>query len=259
MNPIIAEMAKVVPFSPIKHVWFDLSDEESLKSKMSGWLKGRSFSQVIPNDVAKDIPMPFDSIALIVPIGLRRYSGDIEPRKMVITFERNVDLLRMCFWLDKYAAPVVDVSITERLIDKPKHMEVNPNFVKNAKLAGSDATEKVMMLLQYNLPIFGAICYSPTEHAFALEGYKCTPNPSNANRIKRGKRPLFEWETVLIKPVVRESKQSLGGSHASPKPHDRRGHERRYKNGKIVYIKPCTINKHKIKEEGFIHHDYKLK
>ena len=258
MNPNIATIVKEMPFSPIKHVWFDLSEENSLKTKMDGWMQGRPIKDVMPNDFAKDIPMPFDSIALLLPIGLRMIAGGVRPEKFVLTMERIDSSLKMSFWFKKYSKAIAEIIIAERLLDKPAHIEVNPNFARNAEETNFKATERILSLVKFSMPVFGAVCYYTPDKLFITEGYKCTPNPSNANRIKRGKRPLFEWETVLIKPRVEKSEVLHGGTHASPKPHDRRGHQRRCKNGKVVYVRPCTINKHKIKEEGFIHHDYKV-
>lgn len=258
MSPNIAAILKDIPFSPVKHVWFDLLEEISLKTKMDDWMEGKSLKDIIPSDFPKDIPMPFDNLALLLPIGLRMNSGDIRPEKFVATFERTGDSLKVCFWLKNYSKAIAEITVTQRLFDEPTAMEVNPNFVRNAENTKFKAKDRLTSLVKFTVPVFSAVCYSTPDKLFISEGYKCVPNASNANRIKRGKRPLFEWETVLIKPVVREVGDSHGGTHASPKPHDRRGHQRRYKNGKVVYVRPCTINKHRIKEEGFIHHDYKI-
>jgi hypothetical protein len=38
----------------------------------------------------------------------------------------------------------------------------------------------------------------------------------------------------------------------------RRGHVRKLKSGRIVNIKSMIVNKHKMPEQGFMFHDYKV-
>lgn len=77
----------------------------------------------------------------------------------------------------------------------------------------------------------------------------------NANRIARGFAPVeFEWKVAKIETSKTKSKPQ-GGTHASPRYHKRRGHIRRLKSGKTVFIKECfagDINK------GFIAKEYQL-
>lgn len=51
---------------------------------------------------------------------------------------------------------------------------------------------------------------------------------------------------ITIKDYVAyERSEYKGGHHSSPVKHNRRGHLRHYKNGKIVEVKPCVVNKDK--------------
>ena len=71
--------------------------------------------------------------------------------------------------------------------------------------------------------------------------YSCTPSPKNAGRIKRGKRPLYEFSTVVIpkpRPLYSDGK---GGTHASPRLHERRGHFRKLKSGAEVWVRACKV------------------
>jgi len=79
---------------------------------------------------------------------------------------------------------------------------------------------------------------------------------TNQRLIKKGKPPLFEWKTVTIEPQVRQS-VSLGGTHASPRLHDRRGHWRTMKkSGKRVWVRDCKVGD---PSKGIIKHDYKFR
>lgn len=73
-------------------------------------------------------------------------------------------------------------------------------------------------------------------------------------RAKRGKQPLFSYWTLELDLSRAESSESLGGTHASPRLHLRRGHPRQYAPGKWTWVQPCAVgNKHL----GLIHKDYK--
>jgi hypothetical protein len=93
--------------------------------------------------------------------------------------------------------------------------------------------------------------------------YHATTNPDplrNAQKIARGNRPKFEWVTSVIEPRTTAPALVLhrGGTHASPKPHERRAHFRRLKSGKSVLVRSTVINKDKMGDRGFVFHDYEL-
>jgi hypothetical protein len=78
---------------------------------------------------------------------------------------------------------------------------------------------------------------------------------TNRRKIAQGKKPMYDWRTVVIEPK-QTKKEHLGGTHASPRLHDRRGHIRRLKSGKNVWVKSCKVGK---AELGTIFHDYQIK
>jgi len=93
--------------------------------------------------------------------------------------------------------------------------------------------------------------------------YYSTTNPDpvrNAQKIARGNRPKFEWVSSVIEPRTTAPALVLhkGGTHASPKPHERRAHFRRLKSGKSVLVRSTVINKDKMGDKGFVFHDYEL-
>lgn len=83
-----------------------------------------------------------------------------------------------------------------------------------------------------------------------------TPSAAlNKARERRGKQPLFSTWTLSINiPKERRDSAALGGSHASPRVHLRRGHPREYKPGLWTWVQPCAVG---AKENGMIHKDYK--
>jgi hypothetical protein len=63
---------------------------------------------------------------------------------------------------------------------------------------------------------------------------------TNKRKIAKGKAPSYEWRTVVIEAVVPKSEHK-GGTHATPRLHDRRGHLRMLSSGKTVWVKPCKV------------------
>lgn len=77
----------------------------------------------------------------------------------------------------------------------------------------------------------------------------------NATRAAKGKGPLlFDWHTVCIAPPQTKHEHQ-GGSHASPRLHDRRGHWRTYRSGKRGWVKSCKVGN---ANRGVVFKDYKV-
>lgn len=89
--------------------------------------------------------------------------------------------------------------------------------------------------------------------AFAIDAQRCHINTC---RAKKGKGPLkFTWHTVTIAPRPDPNEQK-GGTHASPRLHDRRGHWRNYASGKKGWVKECKVGS---PSKGIVFKDYKIK
>lgn len=74
-------------------------------------------------------------------------------------------------------------------------------------------------------------------------------------RAKRGKKPLFSYWTLELEMDRTESASVLGGTHASPRVHLRRGHARKLASGKYTWVQSCVVGN---KDLGMIHKDYAL-
>jgi len=74
-------------------------------------------------------------------------------------------------------------------------------------------------------------------------------------RERHGKRPLFVWNTVEISPQLPESSPALGGTHASPRAHDRRGHWRNHSTKGRVWVKACRVGS---ASNGVVFKDYEV-
>lgn len=77
----------------------------------------------------------------------------------------------------------------------------------------------------------------------------------NSKRAAKGKGPvLFDWHTVTVAPVTAKMPH-IGGTHASPRLHDRRGHWRKYPSGKVGWVKDCKVGDAR---KGVVFKDYKV-
>ena len=81
------------------------------------------------------------------------------------------------------------------------------------------------------------------------------PTFTNKRKIAEGKKPTYDWRTVVIDGKVIKCEHK-GGTHASPRLHDRRGHSRRLPDGRIVWVRPCKVGD---ASRGTVFHDYKVK
>lgn len=78
---------------------------------------------------------------------------------------------------------------------------------------------------------------------------------ASKKRVRKGKAPLYEWRTVVVggpKTVL----EPQGGTHAPPRLHDRRGHQRRLRSGKVVWVRPCKVGN---AARGMVFHDYEVR
>jgi hypothetical protein len=70
----------------------------------------------------------------------------------------------------------------------------------------------------------------------------------------KGKPPQFDWHTVKIEPPKPKT-ECQGGTHATPRLHDRRGHVRRMPSGKTCWVKACKVGD---ASKGVVFKDYEV-
>lgn len=81
------------------------------------------------------------------------------------------------------------------------------------------------------------------------------PVKLNAKRKARGKLPLYSFKTLhLAVPNLRSEGLVLGGTHASPRLHLRRGHVRHLGEGRRVWVQACVVGS----GPGVVEKDYRL-
>lgn len=80
------------------------------------------------------------------------------------------------------------------------------------------------------------------------------PDAVNKKRIKCGKKPIRDHH-ILVLGSKSQGERSLGGTHASPRVHLRRGHIRRLEQ-KNIWVNACVVGNKKL---GTVTKDYMVK
>lgn len=79
----------------------------------------------------------------------------------------------------------------------------------------------------------------------------------NLKRERKGKLPLYDYHILSVeKPAVLGKSEPQGGTHASPRQHLRRGHIRKYSNGRKIWVNACLVGD---ASKGFVDKDYAIK
>lgn len=125
------------------------------------------------------------------------------------------------------------------------HYTRTPNFAlymepHGCKIASVEGEEDVTK--ERAAPIVGIL--AEFLRAANPVGYRATEkrnSPTNMRRAEKGKPPLiYDWHTVTIEPAKPKC-DHLGGTHARPRQHERRGHWRRCASGKLVWVRHCIV------------------
>ena len=89
------------------------------------------------------------------------------------------------------------------------------------------------------------------------KAYRATPENTfiNRARLKKRKPALdYDWHTVQVAPSAPKS-EPKGGTHASPRLHDRRGHWR-IRNGRKHWVRACVVGD---PDKGVVEKDYHVR
>lgn len=86
---------------------------------------------------------------------------------------------------------------------------------------------------------------------------KRAPTLENQRRARKGQRPLPAHYRVDAAEYVTalggaQSSNDAGGTHASPRPHLRRAHERVYDDGKRVWVRSALVNVRRQEDLAFV-------
>lgn len=261
MTPNILEGMKC-PFKVVDYVWFDIQDFDGAQAErdVEEAANKLGLPELLHNDYPpKDMPMPFEKIAIV-----RRTKAGLV---LVVTYERTDNVMLVTLrtakgpylaWFRHHGdivppAPNLEFDMDEVLGPKMMKSILNDPDVKARGLKDEDSV--IQDFITGVRHVYLAMLIMLMERKHRVTAYTPIPNPTNEKRIRKGKRPIFEWKVIDVTAAQAqpEGHAPTGKTHASPRRHVRRGHQRRYKNGKVVWIREMMVGKI---EFGYIHHSY---
>lgn len=231
MTPLIREMVSINPEASTDYMWFDATEVANNPA-------------VHPTDETLSLPMPFPLCA--VALGLD------DGEKVLLLVQDRLGARGITGWTfrgkEARQIPSFVYDIDEPL-DADGTLQVKKIEGEDRQLTHKVVQSTVNILCGYLLAI-----HSPTP----LPGYTPVDKQkfSNKKRIAKGKAPIYEWHTVVIEPP-KPKVEPKGGTHASPRLHDRRGHWRTCKDGvRKVWVRACKVGN---AAKGTVFKDYKWK
>lgn len=218
MTPLIRKAVTLSP-EPETAMWFDVGQMDA-KEKLK-----------IPAEIVMNLPFKRTGI-----VGLDTTGKDFA--LWLTQGAGSVTVAGCSMWHKKYFEPYAYLAINDGFKIYKKDKEISLEDVK---------------------PVHRMVLATLSRLANISSGYTCQPQKTFINRKRqlKGKPALsFDWVTVEIGDR-KEKNAPQGGTHASPRLHDRRGHWRIMKaTGKKVWVKQCKVGD---ASKGVVFKDYKLK
>ena len=282
MDPLIAHAAKLNYFDAAHYTWILLRKELVLRYNIeqlnSFLLEHGDYAAPLRTE---EILLPFEHIALLLHEGNPNTFGET----FLVTIDcHNSRLSKITQWSGTLGGNtqmmVFDFQVTkddDTLRTALKAHSTPESWERFDRLNGDPVTafrNKTLVsfdpridkktqndLLKFFVPTVKTVVrYIAAASAGLLAGEQLTyhkpkGNPTNAKRIRRGKAPLYEWTTLQLETKPPELPAApKGGTHASPRLHQRRGHWATSKLGKKFWRRESVVGD---PEKGMIFHDYK--
>lgn len=221
MTPLIQEMVALNPEEAINYHWFDMTAAYEREQMVSAELLSS--------------PMPYPKTALVCAY---------EDKKAAIMVGRVGEITGVGGWqIEKKGVREI----------KPFYFIVDEEGIKVRHRDGTEFDYRTSYATGI-LAFVAAFLESLKENA--VTGHQPIKRANWEKKIRQGKVPTYDWKTIVIEPSKPKSDHQ-GGTHASPRWHERRGHWRLIKKtGKQVWVKNCEVGD---KSLGAVFHDYKLK
>lgn len=237
VTPLIREMVSINPEASTDYMWFDASEVANNPA-------------VHPTDETLSLPMPFPLCA----IAIQERDAMEGITKTLILVQDKFHARGITGWIirgkEARQIPAFVYALDEPLdadgtlqIKKIEGHEAVPNEILHKVVQGVvSSLSSYLLSIHSPAPIPG---YTPVDKQKFV----------NKKRIAKGKAPIYEWTTVVIEPPKPKA-EPKGGTHASPRLHDRRGHYRKLRSGKLAWVKACKVGD---ASKGTVFKDYKWK
>lgn len=217
MTPLIQKAVRMAP-EPETAMWFDMG-------RMERWEGGQVPAEVVLN-------LPFRRTGIV---GL-----DQDGKDFALWLTQGADSVVVAgasMWHGAFMEPFAYIKTDDGIRYYRKDKAIDQEEVR---------------------PAFRMVCAALLKLAEQSQAaYKPVPTDSFINRRRKakGKGPVsFDWHTVEIGPKAVKN-EPQGGTHASPRLHDRRGHWRNLKSGKQVWVRSCKVGD---ASKGIVFKDYRL-
>jgi len=215
MTPLIREMVAINPEASTDYMWFDATEVAEQTT-------------MLPRADVLALPMPFPLCA----VALKLDNGD----KVLLFVQDRLGARGITGWVfrGKQARQIpAFVYDLEEPLDADGTLQIKKFEGDDRQLTHDTVQTSINILSSYLLSI-----HSPAP----IPGYTPVDKQKfvNKKRIAKGKAPIYEWTTVVIEPPKPKA-EPKGGTHASPRLHDRRGHYRKLRNGKLAWVKACKV------------------
>ena len=221
MTPLIQEFVAANPEDAINHHWFDMTAAYRREQAISAEILSR--------------PLPYPKTALVCAY---------EDKKALLFVFRSGEITGVAgtqFDGKRYHDIAGFMYIVNEEGIRVRHKDGTPFDYRTSHATG---------VLAFIAAFLESLETSPAT------GHLPIKRENWAKKIRQGKVPTYDWKTVVIEPTKPKS-DAQGGTHASPRWHERRGHWRTMKKtGKKVWVKNCEVGD---KTLGAVFHDYKLK
>jgi hypothetical protein len=246
MTPLIAEMIAPISDKADEWTWFDI--DGVWRSSIDEYVEKETFKGLLN-------PLPFRRCAIVAENKYNEKFSLLVSEAKAINVpsplkegQRVLAVAGFKLGTDKkaYALPLFSFDPFTYNEDR-KRMSIhfdNPEYGKNENIVVG--ARYALMTISFWLELLNEekmTVYTPTKKA------------NHAKRIRQGKKPLFDWHTVVLEPRSAQQSEALGGTHSSPRLHDVRGHWV-VRNNKRFWRKP---HKRGDASLGVVFKDYKLK
>lgn len=245
MTPLITQMAWALKEDPTVSMWFDISEATKALSMGKETLSAERLLLAMEN------PLPFPNCAIVgieangnkFAIGLTAVNDGTDPRfKFDGVMCGGIILNQANKWrnLDTF----IYYPTTANKAAETLSMHFVDTTLEEDQQALQDRAVSLLVIT----------CWVEHINADNRTGYISTKQANHLKRMRQGKLPLFDWKTVTI-DLPKQKFPHQGGTHASPRLHDVRGHWVT-RNGKRFWKKP---HKRGDASKGVVFHDYKIK
>jgi len=228
MTPLIAEMVKHTPGAELRH-WFDIGKvPEYSEFNVS---EDSDFHVKLPYPKCCICGVMADGIRFVVDMSASERLDKVNVAAIAVNHQGEIGIVAEPFSY-RYSDEGIEFHPLNGAVNPPPRSQTIPT----------------MALIERFLR---ALC------ATSVTAYQPKPRPShiNSKRAAKGKGPIFfDWHTITIEPV-KQKMPALGGTHASPRLHDRRGHWRKHPSGKTVWVKECKVGD---AAKGVVFKDYRV-